>query len=124
MGEVIAFARARNSESEAATTRVYIICSESGHTKVGISDAPLRRLAALQTANPFRLSMGHYSNAWPRRDALSIEQEIHAYLERRFSRLGEWFHCAREDALRGMIEVARARLGYGRSSTVDVGDVI
>lgn len=122
MAEIVAFARALKERDDRIDTRIYVICSESGHVKVGVSDSPLRRLAALQTANPFRLWLGHETNAWPRRDAFAIERAIHIKLAERFPQRGEWFSCGREDALRAILAVGR-ELGPLRPGP-DPGDVI
>ena len=70
--------------------------------KIGISNAPGKRLQTLNTSSPFELTMVHRFVAEPAEDA---EKQLHAmYQNTRLS--GEWFRLTREQLadLKGIIE--------------------
>lgn len=97
---------------------VYIISDVlERYTKVGISEAPTRRLASLQTANPHRLHLIHNTDPFDRSLAEEIEGHIHAELRSK-AMAGEWFRCSPDDALEAMIIVGN------RLASDEVGDVI
>lgn len=70
------------------TYYVYLI-TDGTYTKVGISSDPQKRLAALQTANPKKLSIAHTVKLMSKESASLLESGLHQYFEKaRVS--GEW----------------------------------
>ena len=68
-------------------TAIYIIDTDRGVCKVGISNNPTERLANLQTASPFRLRLVY---AAIHSDAARLEAMVHHALRERLA-YGEWF---------------------------------
>ncbi len=58
--------------------------------KIGISDDPMKRLATLNTASPFRLFLAHSLTAASRDKASEIEAKAHELAASRRAN-GEWF---------------------------------
>ena len=79
------------SSVQNAPGMVYVITGAS-LVKIGISDDPLGRLAALQTASPFRLELA-YTAAIAGGDARALEQAVHTVLAE-YRENGEWFRIA------------------------------
>jgi len=75
---------------------VYIIGSESGPIKIGISDKPEKRVKQLQTGNPNKLSLIHTEEIEDNL-AESIELEIHKNLKLKKT-VGEWFNISITEA--------------------------
>ena len=71
-------------------TFLYVIGADDGPVKIGISNNPVGRLAAIQTGCPFKVSLW-FVRALPTRDrAVMHERAIHNdYRSHRTS--GEWF---------------------------------
>ena len=70
-----------------------IVCDENQTCKIGVSNNPERRLAALQTANPFKLRLVHCFVASDSSEAL---------FHKRFSEYrlgGEWFSYTEESGI-------------------------
>jgi hypothetical protein len=76
-------------------TKLYVIQSESGHVKVGISSDPEKRRKCLEESGPFRLSLVHVLD-----DALAsdIERVAHKILKGKRMR-GEWYDIAPGEAI-------------------------
>ena len=92
---------------------VYVIqmnCSV-GFVKIGITNDAKRRIAALQTSNPYALEVvrlwGPFSDEYARR----LEARLHAAFEDRSGR-GEWFSVAPE-------EVSAVAMGLGDMAEPD-----
>lgn len=98
---------------------LYVIGSEDGPKKIGMSGNPDSRLAALQTASPVRLE-GEFLGSVDLSAARSIEARAHKILSA--SRMsGEWFDVSLDDAVNAVFAAADD-LGYsiekaGSSST-------
>ena len=79
--------------------KIYVIGPEAGPFKVGISNSPQKRLVALQTGNPARLSLHFEMDS---EDAARLEAKFHsAFDHARLS--GEWFTLPL-DAIRESLE--------------------
>lgn len=78
-------------------TFVYVIGSDEGSQKVGMTRHPSNRLSDLQHATPKRLRM-HLLIGTAKVDAAEAERLAHAHLVR-FRRRGEWFSCRPEEAV-------------------------
>ena len=85
---------------------VYIITTDRGVVKVGISDDPVLRLAQLQTGAPYPLRLVY---AAVHSDASRIEAIVHRELKAKRA-YGEWF-CVTEAAARDAIQRAAAAIG-------------
>jgi predicted GIY-YIG superfamily endonuclease len=87
------FARARQPRSAATTNDpnesfLYVVKSDSGLCKIGISSNPNARLAQLRSASAVPLEF-----AWigaPKDNTVAIEREAHSMLDK-YRRGGEWF---------------------------------
>lgn len=79
--------------------QVYIIeQAETGYIKIGISEDVQKRLAALQTANPHKLTLRYILTCPTTQDAQTIERMLHQrYSDWRKS--GEWFDVDAEEAI-------------------------
>lgn len=83
---------------------VYVIGSDAGPHKVGISSNPVTRLASLQTAHHERLTL-HFTLDCA--DAAAVERYTHAAL--RAHRLsGEWFDIDAQEAVAAVQAAAEA----------------
>lgn len=101
IGAVVMTRPARTCEIGA--TRVYVMVSADGLTKIGISKAPTQRRRGLQSANAHRLRL--YFQIKPRdRSAFQVEQEAMRLLAR-WRKSGEWFTC-RPQMARAAVEAA------------------
>jgi hypothetical protein len=106
------FARARQPRSAATTNDpnesfLYVVKSDSGLCKIGISSNPNARLAQLRSASAVPLEF-----AWigaPKDNTVAIEREAHAMLDK-YRRGGEWFAIS-PDAAVGAVHAAAYRLG-------------
>jgi hypothetical protein len=87
-------------------TAVYIIETDRGVCKVGISNNPTERLVNLQTGSPFRLRLVY---AAIHSDASRIETIVHHMLRDKLA-YGEWF-CVSQDVARDAIWKAAAQIG-------------
>jgi hypothetical protein len=118
MHQIPAFARAakRGEVIPLPEAAVYIITEpRERFTKVGMSENPVKRLAGLQTANPFPLHLVYASPHFERWKAAQIERLIHEHLSQ-YAMQGEWFSCDANTALAAMIAVGL--------KLTDPGDVI
>lgn len=79
--------------------QVYIIeQAETGYIKIGISEDVQKRLAALQTANPHKLTLRYILTCPTTQDAQTIEHMLHQrYSDWRKS--GEWFDVDADEAI-------------------------
>ena len=85
-------------------TFIYVIGTENGPKKIGISVSPERRLDEIQVGNHASLSV-LWSVPFPAHEVQGVEQNAHRLLkEKRLA--GEWFAVSQEEALRA-IERAR-----------------
>jgi hypothetical protein len=75
---------------------LYVIGSDTGPQKIGVSANVARRLAVLQTHSPHALTAHH--QAQPASDARLVERVAHALLAAKRLR-GEWFDVSVEDAI-------------------------
>lgn len=77
--------------------RLYLMVSDDGLYKVGISDNPERRRRQIQNASGRRISI---QKCWiTEGPALRVEQAVHALYSRR-RRFGEWFDSMTEMDIR------------------------
>lgn len=83
---------------------VYIIGTGRGPLKIGISESPYKRLAAIQTSHPERLSV-LYAKSWAGVFAQDIETEVHRFLDEHRTR-GEWFDVSFQTAVDAIESVA------------------
>lgn len=83
---------------------IYIITTDRGVVKVGISDNPIERLANLQTGSPFRLRLVY---AAVHSDARRIETIVHHKLKDKLA-YGEWFSVNQEVARQAILDAARS----------------
>jgi len=95
---------------------VYVISSAYGPVKVGISDDPDKRIRALATASPFKLTLSFVAEAkWYPNQAADVERAVHAQLAAHALQ-GEWFSVpvdAAIDAVKSaMRSTAAVRLDY------------
>lgn len=76
---------------------VYVIESHDGYSKVGVSNSPTGRLAALQTGNPNKLTLCNYIDLTevPEVPAYEVERLAQSYLKL-FRVNGEWFRAPRQ----------------------------
>jgi Meiotically Up-regulated Gene 113 (MUG113) protein len=85
---------------------VYIISTDRGVVKVGISDDPVLRLAQLQTGAPYPLRLAY---AFVHSDASRIEAMVHRDLRAKRC-YGEWFSVT-EAVARDAVYRAAAQIG-------------
>lgn len=73
-------------------TYIYVIHMSCpiGFVKIGISDNPEKRLASMQTANPYQLRLVRRFGPFDRERAIQLEGYLHRIFERDCAR-GEWF---------------------------------
>lgn len=76
---------------------VYVIGTESGPVKVGISANPKRRLETLKTSNPAPLELFATCQRDDRRAATTLEEDMHHCMHGRRLR-GEWFDATPKQA--------------------------
>ena len=92
--------------------KLYVIGPDTGPFKVGISSSPQKRLAALQTGNPTRLSVHFEMDS---EDAARLEAKFHSAFEH--ARLsGEWFTLPLEairEALENGFDVPEVEVSSG-----------
>lgn len=76
---------------EIKATRVYVLKSNAGYVKIGVSRAPKRRMSGIQSGVPIRLEL--FFQLKPEgKTAFEVEREAMRLLAaRRVS--GEWFDC-------------------------------
>jgi hypothetical protein len=87
---------------------IYVIGGESPPYKVGISKHPDRRLKALQTGHPYKLTLHHTQPTDAAKTKL-LETVIHRNL-RSHRTQGEWFDIPIENLL---LEIDFAIIRYG-----------
>ena len=85
---------------------VYVISTDRGVVKVGISHNPIERLAQLQTGSPYHLRLVY---AAVHSDASRVEAIVHHMLRDKLA-YGEWF-CVTEAVARNAIMRAAAQKG-------------
>jgi len=83
---------------------VYIITTDRGVVKVGISDNPPLRLAQLQTGAPFPLRLAY---AAVHSEASRIEAMVHRHLRDRHA-YGEWYSVTEATARDSILRAAKA----------------
>ena len=72
---------------------IYLMASDDGYYKIGISDNPAARRAQLATASPHAIRIIHSVTST---NARKTERELHhAYADKRCA--GEWFRLTAED---------------------------
>lgn len=82
---------------------VYIMeCA--GAVKIGIAHHLTQRLADLQTANPFDVTIAHSIQVKNKREAIRIERTLHSRFIA-FRLKGEWFAISVRDAIDALDEV-------------------
>ena len=80
------------------TCYIYVIGTEEGPVKVGISAYPRGRLATLQTGSPIKLGLLHTRECRDRDHALWHEETFHrVHAENRLA--GEWFDMPADEAM-------------------------
>lgn len=77
---------------------LYVIKSESGPVKIGITADVEHRLSNLQTGSYALLTIAHKIKLRAQSDAQYVERLAHASLKN-FRISGEWFSCSAEDAV-------------------------
>ena len=87
-------------------TAIYVIDTDRGVCKVGISNNPTERLANLQTASPFRLRLVY---AAIHSEAARLEVLVHHALRHKLA-YGEWF-CVTAAVAQDEIAKAAASIG-------------
>jgi hypothetical protein len=97
---------------------IYVLRSDTGARKIGVSCNPNRRIAELRTASAFALAF-EYIGAL-NCDGFAIEDDAHKILDR-YHMAGDWFSCSLEVAI-GAISVAAHRRGHPIAS-VDIARV-
>ena len=90
---------------------VYLIRSEEGLFKIGVSNNPKSRLKALQSATPHNLTLIH---AVQTNISRKIELYLHGYYHTRAIR-GEWFALSDSDVNKFVSEVEWANANLGGS---------
>jgi len=85
---------------------VYVIGSEDGPQKIGMSANPASRLRGLQTSSPHRLKLLAAVDV-PATDAVAVERHAHAALSLHHL-LGEWFRVTPDQAVTAVQEAAAA----------------
>ena len=76
---------------------IYVIGTDTGYQKIGISKDVNKRLSALQTGNPNKLKI-HYSEEVQDDRAYLIEQQIHKEIKLH-NISGEWFDITPIEAM-------------------------
>lgn len=85
----------RNKQNKDTATYIYFILQQSARinhipVKIGLSNNPKRRLKALQTGNPRKLTLRGTVKTSSRRDAFALERQLHSkYKDKSIN--GEWF---------------------------------
>jgi hypothetical protein len=82
-----------HAEKEPKVKTVYLITSESGLSKIGVSGDVWERLKALQAMSPIELKLLGYKTV---KRAVKLERELHARFKDR-RRHGEWFDLTEDD---------------------------
>lgn len=83
------------------TCYVYVIGTEDGPVKVGMSESPGGRLGTLQTGSAVRLQLLHMRACRSREHAQWHEETFHkVYAEKRL--VGEWFDLPAAYAIEGV----------------------
>lgn len=108
---------------------LYVIKSEAGPVKIGISKEPDRRLATLVQGQPFGAELMHVEAPPDGIPARTIEAAAHSILASK-RRRGEWFDVTpaeAEDAIRAaireaiaQIETSVAEVGTGKASAISL----
>jgi Meiotically up-regulated gene 113 len=100
----------RSTELGDKSTFVYVIATQLGDDpiqpcKIGFASNPKKRLAGLQTASPYRLSL--YATVGPlsRKEALIVEERFHK-ARSRYRMAGEWFEIEPDLALFFLVDAA------------------
>jgi hypothetical protein len=86
---------------------IYVVGAPSGHVKIGITNKPQSRLAALQNGTPEPLRLVFFVHALGR-----AAEDIEALAHRRLQfwrQSGEWFKCDAETAIKAVMEAWAAR---------------
>ena len=83
------------NEPETVRRQVYVIKSDGGYTKIGISVNPEKRVSSLQTGNPNDLVLLAASEFTK---AKQKEQELHRRYEQQRQN-GEWFDLPEEEVI-------------------------
>jgi len=84
-----------------ASGYVYVVETESGKVKIGVSKNPKKRISALQTSTFERLKNVHISNKCF--NFMEIEENLH-YIFKNERLNGEWFDLQFEDAVNKLNE--------------------
>lgn len=103
----------RMSHAPTAMDFVYVITSDTGMSKIGITTNPAARLATLQTGSPDRLRMAFTAPAYGK--SYAIEQAAHSILAAHRAS-GEWFAVSPDLAIAALFGAAD-RTGCSISST-------
>ena len=89
-------------------TYIYVIhmpCP-TGFVKIGISDNPEKRLASMQTANPYQLRLARRFGPFERDRAMQLEGRLHRIFEKDHVR-GEWFGASPDTIAHALTTVSR-----------------
>lgn len=92
------------------STKVYVIWSEQGLSKIGIAHDPLTRLKVLRTASPYALHLSYVEDVG-RLSAKEVELITHISL-RPHHRRGEWFAVSPETARDAVLEAVNYLLKF------------
>ncbi|HMN36269.1 MAG TPA: GIY-YIG nuclease family protein [Hyphomicrobium sp.] len=85
------------------TRAIYVIRSEPGPVKIGITGNVSRRLSYLRTASAVPLHLAYAGET--EADVESVERQVHSILaERRMS--GEWFNVSAQEAVEAVLQSA------------------
>lgn len=101
---------------------LYVIKSEHGPVKVGISNNPARRLASLQAGSPAKLALAHVESISDL-SALTVERAAHDLLRAVHSH-GEWFDADAADAVAAIREAITTLRASPHVPTADVDEAV
>lgn len=94
-------------------TFIYVIQSEGGPCKVGISVTPRSRVAQMQTGHPWKLKICQLFRV-KINEAYAVERQAHAAMKRK-ALLGEWFDVTVTEAVDALLSIpARTSLTVTR----------
>lgn len=92
--------------------QVYVIKSNGGPVKVGISANPLKRSRMLELGGPYSMSV---VQVWDSEYAREVEKLAHGILLTKRLR-GEWFEVSVDEAIAAIDQAIRSVVEYGRAA--------
>lgn len=100
---------------------IYVVESDNGELKVGISTNPQQRIKQLSTGHPHDLSLAR--SVGPLENAKQVEESIHAQFNQ-YNISGEWFNADCYDELLAFVDgIATATVAGGESPLSLVRDI-